>query len=304
MLERYLNIKIETKINNNNNNKNKNINKNIYKLFSFIITISFSILFTNNILSCKVNSLSTNTNLKSSRIFLRPFGKIITVEHLLRSQGKSIYTIDQDFILISIEILTIDKNIQKSYEDNFLTSKKFDEILRSLKIIDNQNQKNIKTISYEMMNKYKDVYNEDTKKFEKIFEGFEISNKIEIKLKDLRIASDLIQRSVNLGNSLLITSVQFDIDRINSKKYEEKILIEATENALKKAEIVSKTLKVNLDDVNNIDVNLIYPEKHERKINYNYAVREASMDIGGVELFSGKDKIEGIVYVSFLTLKN
>lgn len=263
------------------------------KFSKITITIIISIIFS---FFQNTNSLNAKSKNKISRIFLRPFGKFITVEHFLKSNGKSIHKIDKDLILIKLKIYTLEKTHQKSYEQNFSLSKKFDEIIKKLKIP----LKNVRTISFDTKEKYREIYNDDLKKFEKFFDGFEIFNEILIKVDDLRIASDLIQGAKAIGN-LIVTSVNFDVDRIKIREFAEDVLIQATENALKKAKIVSNSLGVVIDDVKDLEVYLKYPQVAESgKTNFLDIFLKAFSTIWGKK---EQEDIEGSVEIRFLTLK-
>jgi len=246
-------------------------------------------------------SLKYTTNSQVSKIrkpFSYLFTSFIEVQHFLNSKGNVVRSVRQNIVVVSLNIETLDFNMQKSYKDNFISSSKVDKLFKTLKIP----IKNIQTYSYEMNKKTRLIYNQTKKAYDRIFEGYTVSNQINIKLSNLLTASELIDGALSIGN-VLIKSVNFEVDKKKEIEMQSKIILLAAEDSLKRAEITSKALSLNLDDVNSVYVSTYTPQIWRRRSSTSARMIESIMAPDGPTLFSGKSKLNAIVNVSYLVTK-
>jgi hypothetical protein len=274
------------------------------KSFSFtFISIFFAIL-----LSKSANSLTTETlkgsllgTLNSNSFLMAsqsPTTPIIPteIEHFLTITGTASSTVQTDLTLISLNVETLESELSASYRKNTFASNKLVEVFSNLGIP----EKNVTTTSYDTNKQYRSVWVPFNSTWGQIFEGFKVSNKLEVRLSDLQKASELIDRALAIG-SILVTNISFDYSKNLQKKLIDSLLPLAAKDAYDRAKISAQALRVLIDDVKSASVFEFTP--FPRQIPRSQQSKMASAEYAAPEIFSGKTKVNVSVNVNFIITK-
>jgi len=267
------------------------------KTFLLSILILFFIAFTRNLKTESLKgSLLSNMN-SFSTISTNAQGDI---EHHLTITGSASRIVTTNLIIIGLNVETLDMELSESYRRNTLASNRLSEVFSELGIPD----RNITTTSYETEKKYRSVYNTVNNTWGQIFEGYKVSNKLNIVLADLSIVSSLIDKALSIGN-VLITNISFEYSIPLQKKIKDTILPLAARDALSRAKISANALKVNIDDVKSVNVinDMPFISQVRRAENQQNIAESAAIN-SAPEIFKGKSRVEVNVYVDFLISKD
>ena len=151
---------------------------------------------------------------------------------MVRGQGK-VYA-KPDIAIIDLSVLTEGKNIKEVQNEN---SKKMNKVINFLKDFGAED-KDIKTINYQIYPRY----NYEERKIPQII-GYEITQTLEIKIRNLEKIGELLDESVDAGINQ-VSSLRFWIDNDDKLKEEARNL--AIKDAREKANILASQLGVKL----------------------------------------------------------
>lgn len=266
------------------------------------------------LLSNKANSLTTETlkgsligALSANSFSMAPVGANqqqttpAEIEHFLTITGTASRTVITDLILIGLNVETLDISLGTSYRENTQASNELSKVFKELNIPD----RNITTTSYDTTKKYRSVWVPYNSTWGQIFEGYLVSNKMEVRLSDVKKVSDLIERALAIG-SVLVTSISFDYSRVLQKKLKDTLLPLAAEDAVNRAKISAQALRVVIDDVKSANVEDITPfpvnaRNQQQQQNIAYAIQAESQT--APQIFAGRTKVDVNVYVNFIIMK-
>ncbi len=279
------------------------------KIFSKIslILILFTVL-----LEKSANSLTTETlkgslinALNANSFSMAPVPityQTSQIEHYLRITGAASRSIISDLILIDLNVETLNLDLGISYRENTDASNKLSQVFVKFSIPD----KNITTTSYDTTRQTRNVWDPNTKTWNEIFDGWRVSNKMQVRLFDLKKVSDLIDKALAIG-PILVTSIAFDFSKIFEKKLKNLLLPLAAEDAVKRAKISGEALEVIIDDVKSSDVQEYTPIPIRSRGGLQgarlkkFAAAEAIE--AGPEIFAGTSKVDVLINVNFIIRK-
>ncbi|MDD4531513.1 MAG: SIMPL domain-containing protein [Candidatus Pacebacteria bacterium] len=193
-----------------------------------------------------------------------------------------------DIGLINISVLTQNKNVSVASTEN---SEKMNAIITYLKG-NGVEEKDIKTTSFSIY----PVYSWEDKTGRRSIDTYEVSQVLEVKIRDLSKVGDIISKSTELGANN-VSSLSFTID--DDEKVKEQAKEEAIKNAKEKAKTLEKALGVHLVKIVNFSEGTTYPA-------YDSYYKTAS-GMGGAEMLSsvaptiqtGQNKVTSTVTITY-----
>jgi uncharacterized protein YggE len=157
-------------------------------------------------------------------------------KRILKVNGKGMVEAEPDMAIISVGVITKDKNIENAQNLNDQISKKLINSLLQLGIA----KEDIKTTSYTIYPEYN--YIEE----KQILTGYNVTHVLEVKVKDITMVGAVIDTAVRNGASQ-INRVDFTIE--DAKYHYNRALKLALKEAASKAQSITAFVKVNFDSV-------------------------------------------------------
>ena len=193
-----------------------------------------------------------------------------------------------DIGLVDISVQTQNKDVSKASNDN---NEKMNSIITYLKS-SGVDEKDIKTTSYSIY----PVYSWEDKTGRRNLDTYEVSQVLEVKIRDLSKVGEIISKSTELGANN-VSSLSFTID--DDEKVKEQAKEQAIKNAKEKADKLGKALGVHLVKIVNFSEGTSYPA-------YDSYYKSAT-GMGGAEMLSsaaptvmtGQNKITSTVTITY-----
>lgn len=157
-------------------------------------------------------------------------------KRILKVNGKGMVEAEPDMALVSIGVITKDKNIENAQNLNNQISQKLINALLQLGIA----KEDIKTSSYSIYPEY------DYIEEKQILTGYNVTHILEVKVKDINMVGEVIDTAVKNGASQ-INRVDFTIE--DAKNHYNRALKLALKEAASKAQSIAAFMKVNFDPV-------------------------------------------------------
>jgi len=226
-------------------------------------------------------------------------------EHILSITGIAYERVDANIIVFGINIQTKELNLIDSYHKNTISSNKITKIFKDLNI----QERNITTKSYTMEKVINNVWVPANQTYIEVFEGFSISNKIEIGLSEIDKLSNLLSEIISVEN-ILVSKIEFLVSRNLKKKIQDRLLREAADDALERAKITADMLDVNIIDVKTINVEQLLTDNIDNENENDYrgvlrSGRKASLSSASPspKIYSATSNIQSKVYINFILQK-
>lgn len=192
-----------------------------------------------------------------------------------------------DIALIDISVLTEAKTVKDAMLEN---TKKMNSIINSLKEEMKIDEKDIKTTNFNIYPKYE--WRQESG--ERILVGYEISQNINVKIRDLNIAGDITQKVVDLGANN-VSNLTFTFDDDEKLKQEARTI--AINNAKEKAKILEKDLGIKMVKIVNFSENSYIPSVY-RTTSSMKIMEEAA---GSAPMFeAGENTINSNVSITYI----
>ncbi|EAS00496.1 outer membrane protein (macronuclear) [Tetrahymena thermophila SB210] len=149
---------------------------------------------------------------------------------------------------------------------------------------------------------YRQEYDDRTKNYKSIFEGYKVENKLKFISKKLDLAGKVIDVAVSNGINK-ISSVQFVPTQTKIKELKDSLISQAVEDAVKRANLALQSLNYEIKSVKSIDIendsygrNQLYNSKASFSDSYS-----AGSDLSDeTKLFDNLKKFTVSVNVSFI----
>lgn len=249
-----------------------------------IYLIILNIYLKNFILSTKINSSIGNKQMPCTGVCCPP-------EHALSVTGMAEAKLKTDIMKISITVETLDLNASNSQAKNSQIFNTLNNAISELGIP----IKNITTTSFTITQSYKSVYNLTTRIYDRVFEGFKVTNNIQVTVAGLPLAGDLIDTAIASG-ATGIPRIEFVNDETQLPSIKRSLIIEASKNAVEKAKLVLVPLNINIKGVAGVsisDSNVPVPIYRPINNNLNRALAETPT------FYEGENTVRIFVYVTF-----
>ncbi|MDF2522614.1 MAG: periplasmic immunogenic protein [Clostridiales bacterium] len=154
----------------------------------------------------------------------------------LKVNGKGMVEAEPDMVLISVGVITKDKDPQSAQNLNEEISKKLIQALLQIGIA----KDDIRTSAYTIYPEY------DYIEGKQILTGYNVTHILEIKVRDINMAGEVLNTAVQNGANQ-INRVDFTLE--DASYYYNRALKLAVKEAAAKAHAITNLMKVNLDTI-------------------------------------------------------
>lgn len=170
------------------------------------------------------------------------------MDHLITVRGTANISVKPDLIIVSMDLVSHKYN----YEDTMaLATNSVVAIEKAIKSV-GFNEKELKTTSFNINTSYKSYYDEDNK-YKSKFDGYVCEQGLKLQFDlDMKVLSNVL---VAIAESKVNPKLNIGFSVKDKDAVSEELLIKATENARKKAEVLAKASRVNLGKLVSIDYN-------------------------------------------------
>lgn len=152
----------------------------------------------------------------------------------MRLNGLGVLKVEPDIAIVTLGVITEDKNLEKAQKENAIRTNRVIEGLKDIGI----NEEDISTLSYNIEPQYDFV--EGRQKFR----GYKVSNILNVKVKDINKVGEVVDKAVQSGANS-VSNIKFTAENIDS--YYNKALKLAIRDVVLKAVEVSNKLNVQLN---------------------------------------------------------
>lgn len=213
-------------------------------------------------------------------------GNIGTNQKIISTTGNASIEVAPDTAYVNIGVVAEDKDLAKAEKE---VNSKMQEIVKELKSL-GIDEKDIRTLGISINPKY--AWNESTKL--NVVSGYSVSNMIEIKIKNINQAGNLLSKVVNAGGNR-IAGLRFDLE--DKFEYYDLVLEKAVEDAKRKALTMGKPFKALwLNPVKISEVKTNFVPYLENDVD---TIRKATSTIDSMPINPGTVKVEATVNVDF-----
>lgn len=192
------------------------------------------------------------------------------MDRLIRVKGTGSLSVKPDLIVITMELASKKWDYDKTMQ---LASESVENLQNAIEIAGFE-KKDLKTTSFNINTNY-ESYTDKDNNYKKKFAGYICEQRLKIEFDyDTRVMSDLIN-AISKSPTNPEFRIRFSVKDNNAVS--EQLLINATENARQKAEILAKASNVNLGNLINVDYN--WEELHfYSQLSYKMTNSEYMMD--------------------------
>jgi uncharacterized protein YggE len=205
-----------------------------YKIFFLIIASIIICLFLVLIVSGLVGIIN---KIKQGRYI----GADVAYKNSITVRGEGRVYTKPDIALVNLSVVTEGRNVKDVQEKN---SEKMNKVIAFLKDF-GISEKDIKTINYRIHPRY----SYEDRRIPRII-GYEITQTLEVKIRDLETIGELLEQSVSAGINQ-VSSLHFEVDDDEKVKQEARKL--AIEDAKAKARKLASQLGVKLIKISGFD---------------------------------------------------
>jgi uncharacterized protein YggE len=216
-------------------------------------------------------------------------------DNTLVVNGLATVNVPTDIIKLGLTVETNNTQAGLALQQNNEIAKSVDDILTNLNIP----LANITTTSFSIAPDYDTIYNPEDRTTTTKFNGYKVSNSLEIQVSDLKMATNLIDQAVK-GGANRIQYVNFEVSPELLQTVQYNLISYATEDAVNKAELLAEPLSLELVDI--LTVKLL-DNRIAQPVPMNYARMEAGGGGGGggasAKLYTGQSQQSVSVEVTF-----
>lgn len=155
-------------------------------------------------------------------------------QRVMTVTGSSSILAEPDTISIQLEVRTENDLLRKAQQEN---TNKMNQVIQALLNVGIPRE-NIQTAEFNIFPMYDYV---DGKQ---VFKGYQVTNRITVKLTNINQAGNVIDSAVSNGVNQ-VSNIEFSIE--NPEKIYQEALSEALRDAVDKAKVIAGTLQLNLD---------------------------------------------------------
>lgn len=157
-------------------------------------------------------------------------------KRMIKVNGQGMVQAEPDVAIISVGIVTKDKNPQNAQTQNYIISQRVINALLQKGIA----KEDIKTASFSIFPEY------DFVEGQQILSGYNATHILEVKVRDLdKVGEIIVTATANGANQ--INNVVFTLE--DSKYYYNRALKLAVKDAASKAQTIAETMKVSFDSI-------------------------------------------------------
>jgi uncharacterized protein YggE len=174
--------------------------------------------------------------------------KCCLVDHTITISGFASVYLPSDLIKIRVAMETKENLASNSLKKNTDISRAVDKAIKELGI----KSSDISTTSFSIFDSFKSVLQADKVTYLDVFDGYKVVNEIEIRVKELSFVGKIIDRVVNAG-ATSITGITFTNDDALIQKTKKELLVQASNDATEKANLILGANKMKIKDILKIE---------------------------------------------------
>jgi len=178
-------------------------------------------------------------------------GKDSNLKNTISVSGTGEIWTKPDLALIDFSVVVEKKTVQEAMSEN---TKKMNEVIKSIKS-QGVEEKDLKTTNFNIYPRYEWVKSEIIEG-KRVLVGYEVSQNLQVKIRDLTKIGDIIQTAVGAGANQ-VGDLNFTIDKQEDLKSQARK--EAIENAKSKAKEIANELGVKLVKIVGFSENSVAP---------------------------------------------
>jgi len=168
-----------------------------------------------------------------------PYNRSLCIEtdsdsNILNLNGKGAVQVVPNIAVVSLGVITENKDLNAALKENTLKMSKVIDSLKNMGIT----EKDIKTQSYNIEILY------DYVEGKQIFKGYRVSNILNVTVRDINTVGEVINTAIDNGANV-VNSINFTVS--NPALYYREALTMAIKDAVEKASVIEKSLKVVVD---------------------------------------------------------
>jgi len=211
--------------------------------------------------------------------------KLSATENTITVSGTGEVYAKPDLAITSFSVIKEAKTVAEALSSN---TEKMNAVIQAMKD-QGIEDKDLKTISFNISPRYEwdkssSIYLEGERKLV----GYEVSQTLEVKIRELDKTADILQSGADAGSNQ-VGNLQFTIENSDELKAQAREV--AIDEAKEKADVLAKQLDVRLAGVTS------FSESRVGGVYYMDAKAESGM--GGVQIETGENKIEVSVSVTY-----
>jgi uncharacterized protein YggE len=207
-------------------------------------------------------------------------------------------SVPTDIITLGFTIETKEMEAGVSLTKNNEISSKVNQILLNETKIPVQN---ITTVNYRIFPKFTSVWVESNKTYVERFEGYVVTNQIDVKISQKEIATRIIDSIVKAGVSK-INYVNFDVQSEIASAAKKQILALTISEAVEKAKLIAKNSNQQIVDI--LSINFAEPYYASSTIANVTLAMDGTSRAGAKALYTGQKLITVTVNVVFKIKKS
>jgi uncharacterized protein YggE len=169
----------------------------------------------------------------------------------LKATGQSQNAIRTDIVKVNFEVRTKDVLATKALQDNNQISEAVFKAIQDLGI----KKEDIHTSDFSVTPQTDYKWNAEKQANEITFQGYQVSNRVEVELKDLDSAAASIDAAMKASQEVQINSVAFDVSPDIRQKAEDELIDAAIKDAQNKAQIALTGTGYLVTGIKSIDLN-------------------------------------------------
>ena len=191
-----------------------------------------------------------------------------------------------DLGVISFSVVTEKKTVEEALQEN---TDKMNEVISRLKE-QGIEEKDLKTTRFNIYPRYDYIEGGFPVSGRRILAGYEVTQQVETKIRDLEKTGDIIQTATEAGANQ-VGQLLFTVD--NEEEFENEARKKAIDKAKEKAELLASQLGVDLVRIKSFSENVSLP--------YVFRAEQTGLGLGGgsPEIETGENKIESTVTIVY-----
>jgi uncharacterized protein len=223
-------------------------------------------------------------------------------DHTMSISGTGRIFIPTNVIRVGFTIETKELEAQQSFSKNNEIATKVNQILLTEARVP---EKNITTINYQISPRYIQQYVESNRTYVEVFDGYFVSNQIDVKLSQKETATKIIDSIVKAGVTR-VNYINFDIEPEVASQAKKKILAMAVLEAFNKAKIIANNSNLQIVDVLTISVNEPYaPSLYTPNVSFAMAAAGPEFSMADSKaIYTGQQQLTLTANVLFIIKKS
>ena len=204
-------------------------NKNVFLILAVVLIALFAILTVSG-------AVDISNKIKQGKYI----GQEIETKNTISVSGKGEVYTQPDLAIIVFSVETEKTTVAKAMEEN---TEKMNDIIEAMKSLSIE-EKDLKTIDFNISPRYEyRDYNIYPSTGRRVLVGYEVTQSLQVKIRDLEKIGQAIQEATDLGSNQ-VGNLQFTVDK--QDEFKDQAREEAIGQAKEKAEKIASQLGVNL----------------------------------------------------------